>query len=223
MPRLVGVYPRTHGETNARRATDTRYGGLSPYTRGNLPVKRQSINQQRSIPVHTGKPNEVHLKFLSGGVYPRTHGETTDDRFSPEPVWGLSPYTRGNQIGLRHKTAMTGSIPVHTGKPALHFGKLRLQKVYPRTHGETRAELPILSACGGLSPYTRGNPIARRPYTLPMRSIPVHTGKPSITLFVFIKDMVYPRTHGETLEYHPMYPLFRGLSPYTRGNPRCRF
>ena len=107
------------------------------------------------------------------GVYPRTHGETC----RKYPV----------QVGKSR-----GSIPVHTGKPALRGRWIRLE--------------------WGLSPYTRGNltffalvyPRTCYRYTA-FGSIPVHTGKPT-----WVDD---PRTRG-----NPLTAGHKGLSPYTRGN-----
>ncbi len=90
--------------------------------------------------------------------------------------------------------------------------------VYPRTHGETHDKANEREAKLGLSPYTRGNLL---PTELPgphIRSIPVHTGKPSETLSPSTVNSVYPRTHGETVIINRHYQPPQGLSPYTRGN-----
>ena len=51
-----------------------------------------------------------------------------------------------------------------------------------------------------------------------MRSIPVHTGKPSEKSAWKKKTEVYPRTHGETMCILKQWHIPKGLSPYTRGN-----
>ena len=49
-------------------------------------------------------------------------------------------------------------------------------------------------------------------------SIPVHTGKPIGGGADAGVDVVYPRTHGETIRLRAAGVTLRGLSPYTRGN-----
>ena len=75
---LPKVYPRTHGETIQGREVWFIGLGLSPYTRGNLAVCGLHQETGGSIPVHTGKPGSIRLVRKCRGVYPRTHGETTE-------------------------------------------------------------------------------------------------------------------------------------------------
>ena len=71
-----GVYPRTHGETYEWVVRVDGRWGLSPYTRGNLPLVSGIPLGLGSIPVHTGKPSWIDDTPILWGVYPRTHGET---------------------------------------------------------------------------------------------------------------------------------------------------
>ena len=194
-----GVYPRTHGETPHAYQLAHKDKGLSPYTRGNLLQMRDTRKPSRSIPVHTGKPRIALCIPIQTRVYPRTHGETAIE-YTPEgrPM-GLSPYTRGNQILPLSGRERKGSIPVHTGKPCLDLGADGVHEVYPRTHGETQWGQNRGIPRGGLSPYTRGNPAYRAMRTGQTRSIPVHTGKPLRPFASSSFQVVYPRTHGETL------------------------
>ena len=57
----------------------------------------------------------------------------------------------------------------------------------------------------GLSPYTRGNLYHTLAHHNSPRSIPVHTGKPSIGFGIYPKKKVYPRTHGETVPLHTQH------------------
>ena len=152
--------------------------GLSPYTRGNPRPDTVRAFRFGSIPVHTGKPLKRRDTVKTPLVYPRTHGET----FAPCQAFfaylGLSPYTRGNLLGLFPTLPCNGSIPVHTGKPVV--GGLRL---YYKE---------------GLSPYTRGNLSCLVVVSVSRGSIPVHTGKPSFYARSSHLAKVYPRTHGET-------------------------
>ena len=90
------VYPRTHGETGIVDLPVLEGVGLSPYTRGNPGPSACQIQTKGSIPVHTGKPIEGLGFGTWEMVYPRTHGETSIWTSQPNPLEGLSPYTRGN-------------------------------------------------------------------------------------------------------------------------------
>ena len=70
--------------------------GLSRYTRGNPCMYFTSANLNRSISIHTGKPEFVKSLTNLSRVYPRTHGETAIKRLQTLSRRGLSPYTRGN-------------------------------------------------------------------------------------------------------------------------------
>ena len=111
-----------------------------------------------------------------------------------------------------------GSIPVHTGKPAVTFGPKNPFAVYPRTHGETLSAIAEGHSLSGLSPYTRGNRASSYLACQAARSIPVHTGKPWMGLSGSCCPKVYPRTHGETTNTPSTMRFSKGLSPYTRGN-----
>ena len=56
MYRVGAVYPRPRGGTCSRRRPQTRYRGLSPPTRGNLPYSLGCFLAERSIPAHAGEP-----------------------------------------------------------------------------------------------------------------------------------------------------------------------
>ena len=75
-PEIIGVYPRTHGETPFTPFCQNDKTGLSPYTRGNHFRLRRRITEIGSIPVHTGKPQACLIWRHFVKVYPRTHGET---------------------------------------------------------------------------------------------------------------------------------------------------
>ena len=97
------VYPRTHGETLLVLRLLRSIRGLSPYTRGNPCSGLWTRDKAGSIPVHTGKPLLWALDQSQRGVYPRTHGETFKYSYFFLRDRGLSPYTRGNPMGLFHR------------------------------------------------------------------------------------------------------------------------
>ena len=111
------VYPRTHGGTEYVYTPLPHIEGLSPYTRGNLTWEVGPEGGPRSIPVHTGEPTSGYSCSVPFGVYPRTHGGTTQSDHPLIPKEGLSPYTRGNPWAFLCSHSHAGSIPVHTGEP----------------------------------------------------------------------------------------------------------
>ena len=131
-----------------------------------------------SIPVHTGKPQQLALFAFFLWVYPRTHGETIVSANTTSYSKGLSPYTRGNRLLSFGGNFSKGSIPVHTGKPEKDAREKEVDWVYPRTHGETILVVPVQRLTEGLSPYTRGNHRVVAIFIRCPGSIPVHTGKP---------------------------------------------
>ncbi len=208
------VYPRTHGETATPTVLANSRRGLSPYTRGNRRLPLFTAVPGRSIPVHTGSiPVHTGKPFISGPtplafkVYPRTHGETRAIPFERpnHPSTGLSPYTRGNLDNTNNDLIVRGSIPVHTGKPFESIKAFCINKVYPRTHGETGPTAGLFSCTQGLSPYTRGNHSFTTWRKALLGSIPVHTGKPNSLRLWAVSPWVYPRTHGETLRKVPIW------------------
>ena len=132
---------------------------------------------------------------------------------------GLSPPTRGNLSGGWSGRADQRSIPAHAGEPPRRVVFASEYMVYPRPRGGTRKPPRPLSAFGGLSPPTRGNPASIALIPLTWWSIPAHAGEPGRRGRRGLGFRVYPRPRGGT----PIPPCaevgVQGLSPPTRGNP----
>ena len=91
--------------------------GLSPPTRGNLPVLAVRQHAVGSIPAHAGEPCYSQDYFPKYKVYPRPRGGTY---WFPQAVLnqkGLSPPTRGNRATVRTIFPSIRSIPAHAGEP----------------------------------------------------------------------------------------------------------
>ena len=172
------VYPRPHGEALRGGCLCRTDMGLSPPTRGSRLGQGRRPRRAGSIPAHTGKPMTARSARIPKTVYPRPHGEARARLLERQRIRGLSPPTRGSRRSTVGATAIRGSIPAHTGKPASRERQCAQARVYPRPHGEARIP-PIPGGFSrGLSPPTRGSlaPVVDR--MLPQRSIPAHTGKP---------------------------------------------
>ena len=112
------------------------------------------------------------------------------------------------------------SIPAHAGEPSLPPWESRHKAVYPRPRGGTKAAGGAADAVIGLSPPTRGNLLDALETATEGRSIPAHAGEPIRVCTRATVGAVYPRPRGGTHALERVKPLFLGLSPPTRGNPR---
>ena len=70
------VYPRPRGGTGGGVGRADAPDGLSPPTRGNLPVQRSEKLRSGSIPAHAGEPKYATPGASTPGVYPRPRGGT---------------------------------------------------------------------------------------------------------------------------------------------------
>ncbi len=151
---------------------------------------------------------------------------------------GLSPPTRGNHQYSGQLRRDRRSIPAHAGEPASPHSTMDLPwsipahagepgasptwptwwPVYPRPRGGTAGRNGGPRSKRGLSPPTRGNLVASRPFDPLHRSIPAHAGEPRPASPCCPARRVYPRPRGGTCcdVSRAMFP--RGLSPPTRGN-----
>ena len=215
---VIRVYPRTYGETLYSAVGVATAGGLSPHIRGNQLAFLWACGTIGSIPAHTGKPPMGSSRMLTSRVYPRTYGETAVKSAIGLLHRGLSPHIRGNRLWIHQRTNCYGSIPAHTGKPGYMAISECVDKVYPRTYGETLPCKSHFRTCEGLSPHIRGNLGSAYCYRPAWRSIPAHTGKPLSSVATGQRKGVYPRTYGETSEAISSMDHERGLSPHIRGN-----
>ncbi len=76
MTNTSGVYPRSHGGTEALLADPEWQAGLSPLTRGNPETVISMVHLLGSIPARTGEPRTPIQPHGRQRVYPRSHGGT---------------------------------------------------------------------------------------------------------------------------------------------------
>ena len=171
-----------------------------------------------SIPAHAGKPDPDEYTPYYSRVYPRSCGETNLLADKLENIGGLSPLMRGNRTRETNCVLWTGSIPAHAGKPASAYFDGLIDKVYPRSCGETANRSLRQPARPGLSPLMRGNPFRTLFPLSRLGSIPAHAGKPRAVPGAWGIYGVYPRSCGETGSCIGRSPGRSGLSPLMRGN-----
>ena len=192
--------------------------GLSPPTRGSHHELDLRADREGSIPAHAGKPCAVTAGGSPNTVYPRPRGEARVRHSSPRFVLGLSPPTRGSQAELTAAGLWDRSIPAHAGKPINVVHIVRTQRVYPRPRGEAISIRHLSSPLEGLSPPTRGSHRYQDHGHAAHGSIPAHAGKPVTNVGRVRSVRVYPRPRGEAAATFPIWSLFEGLSPPTRGS-----
>ena len=206
------------GETHSYQVPACNRQGLSPHRRGNHRILPVASFREGSIPAQAGKPSGAGCAGRNRRVYPRTGGETRGAHFDGPTLWGLSPHRRGNRSRQRIGVLHMGSIPAQAGKPFQDAPLLGVQRVYPRTGGETVGPIDDQMAGEGLSPHRRGNPQNNADIQGRSGSIPAQAGKPSSDGPARRRSKVYPRTGGETGVLDNELHAFEGLSPHRRGN-----
>ena len=151
-------------------------------------------------------------------VYPRPRGGTSSRRRGDAPSGGLSPPTRGNHSRDGYAELYLRSIPAHAGEPATRRPAIPCAGVYPRPRGGTPPCSDSPAPQPGLSPPTRGNPIAFSARIEWSGSIPAHAGEPDSRVGNCPDSPVYPRPRGGTSRTAIAMSAPKGLSPPTRGN-----
>ena len=151
---------------------------------------------------------------------------------------GLSPPTRGSQMGRERLEGDLRFIPAHAGEPCsvrwrsipsrvyprprggardFHFSPLFFRGLSPPTRG-ARSYKSHASPSRGLSPPTRGSHVAEDEPGSHAGSIPAHAGEPAHRCLARRPAMVYPRPRGGACSPLPGSPPGYGLSPPTRGS-----
>ena len=215
---ICRVYPRTCGGTRSTSPVRRWSWGLSPHVRGNLLATCWSASIPGSIPARAGEPRPGRLYGRWSKVYPRTCGGTEPGCGTGRGSAGLSPHVRGNLRGVEVGGPGPGSIPARAGEPRPSAASCSATGVYPRTCGGTRQASGRRSACSGLSPHVRGNPLAMRAEKSSLGSIPARAGEPDSAWGFPPLHRVYPRTCGGTRPRQPRRAGHEGLSPHVRGN-----
>ena len=159
-PPSPGVYPRPRGEALEETDAPGEPDGLSPPTRGSRSSGGFDSRPPRSIPAHAGKPSSLAYPKSATAVYPRPRGEAQVFVRSVRVSQGLSPPTRGSLGGLDRGEPLVRSIPAHAGKPGSRPHGSSPPGVYPRPRGEATLPVPANVVTSGLSPPTRGSPLA---------------------------------------------------------------
>ena len=220
MAAVSGVYPRVCGGTTAAPSEHQSSPGLSPRVRGNRPTRDNNLAGSRSIPACAGEPISRLGSSPSATVYPRVCGGTRSCPFVVRDGRGLSPRVRGNPPRWPAARHPHRSIPACAGEPSAKPCRCKRRGVYPRVCGGTCPRCLGRWPGRGLSPRVRGNRLRGRDQPHTLRSIPACAGEPLSPHAPTDCPRVYPRVCGGTRFLSRASPIFAGLSPRVRGNPR---
>ena len=196
-----------------------RDSGLSPLTRGNPALGRKLHARAGPIPAHAGQPRPAGSSAGHPWAYPRSRGATAPGFRSMSLPTGLSPLTRGNHRIALPRARRLGPIPAHAGQPRSRSRALAESWAYPRSRGATISEDRLTLTVTGLSPLTRGNPLAPHVHQQHRGPIPAHAGQPRHPGLAAVIRGAYPRSRGATNDQIASSANLQGLSPLTRGNP----
>ena len=141
LPRVSfgGAYPRGRGATNAAEIRDGCVVGLSPRTRGNLPLPPFREVLRGPIPADAGQPWACSSTTMAIRAYPRGRGATWQGAKIPCALPGLSPRTRGNLLHGFGQQLRQRPIPADAGQPAACGAVSWACRAYPRGRGATAA------------------------------------------------------------------------------------
>ena len=112
---------------------------------------------------------------------------------------------------------ITGLIPAHAGKTAVHRTIDSGLGAHPRSRGENRAAAALVSAARGSSPLTRGKRRSLARFLDGRGLIPAHAGKTTSARARSSSTPAHPRSRGENTADSRRFDAWVGSSPLTRG------
>ena len=194
-----------------------RIRGSSPLTRGKPDARRAPPPGHRLIPAHAGKTSRLAGSFWWPGAHPRSRGENVVATLSSKSLTGSSPLTRGKRFGHLVEVLDAGLIPAHAGKTPKASERPGTHRAHPRSRGENSFTPPMIVACKGSSPLTRGK-LACFGRADPIPGlIPAHAGKTLVSGSKLSARAAHPRSRGENAETVNSTVSKSGSSPLTRG------
>ena len=216
------AHPRSRGENVTGTLVPGVQSGSSPLTRGKLSCGRLGCRLVGLIPAHAGKTARSPCTRAAIWAHPRSRGENRRGPVHVVGEDGSSPLTRGKHIGEAKVQDGLGLIPAHAGKTPKASERPGTHRAHPRSRGENSFTPPMIVACKGSSPLTRGK-LACFGRADPIPGlIPAHAGKTVTTGQMQVVHGAHPRSRGENPRTWTSSGRPRGSSPLTRGKPGLR-
>ncbi len=168
-------HPRICGEHYQQMLAFDPEEGSSPHMRGARAAGGRGPHRRRIIPAHAGSTRRPYRRRSPGPDHPRTCGEHTVSRSTPDSWPGSSPHMRGAPPIHETGHLRLGIIPAHAGSTGWSRRWTTTTRDHPRTCGEHK-----LVADGrlyqGSSPHMRGAHDVSDPPGDAVRIIPAHAG-----------------------------------------------
>ncbi len=175
---------------------------------------------RRPIPADAGEPQRTAMSPTPPRAYPRGRGGAERGKQVCAHVAGLSPRTRGSQLGVNLGAVLQGPIPADAGEPRSRPTPRARLRAYPRGRGGAASSASRPAAITGLSPRTRGSRLSPPIPPLCLGPIPADAGEPVICSHVCRSFRAYPRGRGGAPSADSAGRIGVGLSPRTRGSRR---
>ena len=150
-------------------------------------------------------------------AHPRSRGENCTYAINASTDAGSSPLTRGKHRQRGRLLDRNRLIPAHAGKTSKLEGTDVNFEAHPRSRGENGLTSAGTAVKAGSSPLTRGKHAIPAASATPMRLIPAHAGKTVTASSRACQSAAHPRSRGENGLIFPVFGLFPGSSPLTRG------
>ena len=196
-PKQCRAHPRSRGENQRLKATNTHLQGSSPLTRG--------------------KPATVAIRSPVLSAHPRSRGENVFQVRDGHAYRGSSPLTRGKLCRARALVHPIGLIPTHAGKTLRWSVPSVDTRANPRSRGENAGIRQPARPFSGSSPLTRGKlPVLLSDVSW-LGLIPAHAGKTIASCPLTLRTWAHPRSRGENLSALIDGSGQKGSSPLTRG------
>ena len=151
-------------------------------------------------------------------AYPRGRGGAGLPLRGPDRLRGLSPRTRGSQPWAPADRVPLGPIPADAGEPSCSACRPTRRGAYPRGRGGAGLWYVSSADKTGLSPRTRGSPMACFAPPATTGPIPADAGEPRPIGPMWHIQTAYPRGRGGAGVWYDPSDLSTGLSPRTRGS-----
>ena len=214
------AHPRSRGEHCQPCRAGERPLGSSPLARGTPAHVANPGVAIRLIPARAGNTPDYPEPSNQPAAHPRSRGEHFSQLTSKSDAGGSSPLARGTPSITDGVTTTSRLIPARAGNTITPPPPSSLS-AHPRSRGEHRNRVLLLSCQGGSSPLARGTHIQAVPLATVFRLIPARAGNTVRAGKCGRLAPAHPRSRGEHY-YSPItYTWPDGSSPLARGT-RCR-
>ncbi len=213
------AHPRSRGEHNRMKPSQSCSMGSSPLARGAQGVLRVHVEDQGLIPARAGSTRSRISGRRVMAAHPRSRGEHSLDYGRTFKVIGSSPLARGAQLKRQNGGGSGGLIPARAGSTRSRRGSCHGSWAHPRSRGEHPRVPLFVAGSEGSSPLARGAHQQGRAHARRRGLIPARAGSTQLVSQLYGARQAHPRSRGEHwLELRAALGWV-GSSPLARGAP----